>query len=193
LPSSENKLLQSERHLEEKIMTSFVNIQYANEHPGVSRIEAAIEGALVLRKRWSPARATLALLLCAVLAAVLVVGYQVMDSLAEGHLLVLWIALWLVSFAALALLSGTVNRLIEMTRSGLDGWAQRQARDRADQRLWRMAQSDSRVMADLQMAFSRQNAEGDAQHATAGPQTVLTQRALRLGSADLRAFLNQLR
>jgi hypothetical protein len=68
-------------------MTSFVNIQYANEHPGVSRIEAAIEGALALRKRWSPARATLALLLCAVLAAVLVVGYQVMDSLAEGHLL----------------------------------------------------------------------------------------------------------
>ena len=171
-------------------MTSFVNIQYANEHPGVSRIEAAIEGALALRKRWSPARATLALLLCAVLAAVLVVGYQVMDSLAEGHLLVLWIALWLVSFAALALLSGTVNRLIEMTRSGLDGWAQRQARD---QRLWRMAQSDSRVMADLQMAFSRQNAEGDAQHAAAGPQTVLTQRALRLGSADLRAFLNQVR
>ena len=127
------------------------------------------------------------------LAAVLVVGYQVMDSLAEGHLLVLWIALWLVSFAALALLSGTVNRLIEMTRSGLDGWAQRQARERADQRLWRMAQSDSRVMADLQMAFSRQNAEGDAQHAPAGTQTVLTQRALRLGSADLRAFLNQLR
>jgi hypothetical protein len=193
LPSSENKLLQSQRHLEEKIMTSFVNIQYANEHPGVSRIEAAIEGALALRKRWSPARATLALLLCAVLAAVLVVGYQVMDSLAEGHLLVLWIALWLVSFAALALLSGTVNRLIEMTRSGLDGWAQRQALDRADQRLWRMAQTDSRVMADLQVAFSRQNAGGDAQNALAGPQTVLTQRALRLGSADLRAFLNQLR
>ena len=126
-------------------------------------------------------------------AAVLVVGYQVMDSVAEGHLLVLWIALWLVSFAALALLSGTVSRLIEMTRSGLDGWAQRQARDRADQRLWRLAKSDSRVMADLQMAFSRQNAEGDEQTAAVGPQTVLTQRALRLGSADLRAFLNQLR
>ena len=174
-------------------MASFVNIEYAKEHPGVSRIESAIEGAMALRKRWSPARATLALLLCAVIAAVLVVGYQVMDSVAEGHLLVLWIAMWLISFAALALLSGTVNRLIEMTRSGLDGWAQRQARDRADQRLWRMAQTDSRVMADLQAAFSRQNDENDAQTAAAGPQTVLTQRALRLGSADLRAFLNQVR
>ena len=48
-------------------------------------------------------------------------------------------------------------------------------------------------MADLQVAFSRQNAENDAQTAAAGSQTVLTQRALRLGSADLRGFLNQLR
>jgi hypothetical protein len=148
---------------------------------------------MALRKRWSPAGATLALLLCAVLAAVLVVAYQVMDSVVEGHLLVLWIALWVISFTALALLSGTVNRLIEKSRSWLDSWAQRQARDRADQRLWRMAQTDSRVMADLQVAFSRQNAENDAQTAAAGSQTVLTQRALRLGSADLRAFLNQLR
>ena len=180
-------------------MTSFVNIEYATVHPGVSRIESAIEGAMALRKRWSPARATLALLLCAVLAAVLVVGYQVMDSVAEGHLLVLWIALWLISFAALALLSGTVNRLIEKTRSGLDGWAHRQARDRADQRLWRIAHSDSRVMADLQVAMSRHHAMTEtidvlpAADAAAVTSTVLTQRALRLGSDDLRAFIRQVR
>ena len=96
-----------------------------------------------------------ALLLTAMVAAVLVVAYEVMDSVVEGHLLVLWIALWAIGFASLALFSGTARQVVVATRSALDGWALRQARARADQRLWRIAQSDSRVMADIQAAVTR--------------------------------------
>ena len=175
-------------------MTSFINIQYTNEHPGVSRVESAIEGAMLLRKSWSPTRGLVALLLTAVAAAVLVVAYEVMDSVVEGHLLVLWIALWATGFASLAMVSGTVSRVGLGVKGYLDAWALRQARARADQRLWRIAQSDSRVMADLQVAMSRQQAEmQDLVVPAPVNSTVLTKRALRLGSADLRAFIRQLR
>lgn len=181
-------------------MPSFVSNQYPDQHPGVSRIESAIEGAMQLRKSWSPTRGLVALLLTAVAAAVLVVAYQVMDSVVEGHLLVLWIALWAAGFASMAMASGTVSRVALAAKSGLDSWAQRRARARADQRLWGMAQTDSRVMADLQVAMSRQQAltkNPQVMPLTAGAaavsKTVLTQRALRLGSDDLRAFIRQVR
>ena len=136
-------------------MSSFINIEYSKEHPGVKRVELAIEGALQLRKRWSASRGMAALLLTAMVAAVLVVAYEVMDSVVEGHLLVLWIALWAIGFASMALFSGTARQVAVATRSALEGWALRQARARADQRLWRIAQSDSRVMADIQAAVTR--------------------------------------
>ncbi len=181
-------------------MPSFVSNQYPDQHPGVTRIESAIEGAMQLRKSWSPTRGLVALLLTAVAAAVLVVAYEVMDSVVEGHLLVLWIALWAAGFASLAMVSGTLSRVGLAAKSGLDGWVQRQARARADQRLWRIAHSDSRVMADLQVAMSRHHAMTEtldlsppAAGAAALTSTVLTQRALRLGSDDLRAFIRQIR
>jgi hypothetical protein len=175
-------------------MPSFVSNSYPEQHPGVSRIESAIEGAMQLRKSWSPTRGLVALLFTAVAAAVLVVAYEVMDSVVEGHLLVLWIALWAAGFAALAMASGTVSRVGLAAKSALDGWAQRQARARADERLWGIAQTDSRVMADLQVAMSRQQ-DLMQNPAAAAPlaSTVLTQRALRLGSDDLRAFIRQIR
>jgi hypothetical protein len=181
-------------------MPSFVSNQYPDQHPGVTRIESAIEGAMQLRKSWSPTRGLVALLLTAVAAAVLVVAYEVMDSVVEGHLLVLWIALWAAGFASLAMLSGTVSRVGLAAKSGLDAWAQRQARSRADERLWSIAHSDSRVMADLQVAMSRHQAMTETSDvlspaALAGTvkSTVLTRRAIRLGSDDLRAFIRQIR
>jgi len=181
-------------------MTSFVRYQFPDQHPGVTRVEAAIEGAMQLRKSWSPTRGLVALLLTAVAAAVLVVAYEVMDSVVEGHLLVLWIALWAAGFASLAMVSGTVSRVILGAKESLDAWALRQARARADQRLWSIAHSDSRVMADLQVAMSRHQATTEsievspsAAGSAAVTSTVLTQRALRLGSDDLRAFIRQVR
>ena len=83
-------------------MTSFINVQHPAEHPGVVRVAAAFSAAGKLRKRISGTRSLATLLLSAMVAAAMVVAYQVMDSVAEGHLLVVWIALWAVAFAALA-------------------------------------------------------------------------------------------
>lgn len=134
-------------------MSSFINPQFSNEHPGVNRLEAAVEGARQLSARWTPARGLMALLLTAVLAAAVTVAYEVMDTAEEGHLLALWIALWVAVFAGVALLAG--SSAAKTLKSSLNAWAHRQAMARADARLWRIASTDARVMADLQNALSR--------------------------------------
>jgi hypothetical protein len=139
-------------------MTSFVNVNHPAEHPGVVRVEAAFSAAGQLRKRISGTRSLATLLLSAMVAAAMVVAYQVMDSVAEGHLLVVWIALWAVAFAALALFAGTTRRLAARTLSGLNDWSHAIAQGRADVRLWEAARADPRVMADLQAAITRQEA-----------------------------------
>jgi hypothetical protein len=44
--------------------------------------------------------------------------------------------------------------------AGLDAWSARVAQRRADERLWAIAQTDARLMADLQGAMNR-NADLD--------------------------------
>ncbi len=172
---------------EEFTMTSFVTIKYSNQHPGVTRVESAIDAAQHLRHNFSGTRGLATLLLSAIAAAIMVVAYQVMDSMAEGHLLVMWIALWAVAFAALALFAGTARNVAVRLKAGLDGWSRSLAEARADQRLWAMAQKDARVMADLQVAATRQESVSEAASATAVP-SALSARAIRLGGAELRAY-----
>ena len=136
-------------------MTSFVHIEYAKQHPGVTRVESAIDAAQQLRKGFSVTASLASLLLSALAASVMVVAYQVMDSVAEGHLLVIWIALWVAAFSTLAFFAGTARQLAARLKSGLDGWSREVAQARADQRLWAIAQADPRVMADLQAAMTR--------------------------------------
>ena len=136
-------------------MTSFVHLEYSTKHPGVARVESAIDAAQHLRHGFSGSRGLAKLLLSAIAAAVMVVAYQVMDSLAEGHLLVMWVGLWAVAFAALAIFANTTRRLAARIKAGLDSWSRRLAEARADERLWAMAKVDSRVMADLQHAVLR--------------------------------------
>ncbi len=136
-------------------MTSFVHLEYATQHPGVARVESAIVAAQHLRQGFSGTRALAKLLLSAIAAAVMVVAYQIMDTLAEGHLLVLWTGLWAVAFIALAAFANTTRLLAARLKTGLDSWSRNIAQSRADERLWAMAKVDSRVMADLQQAVAR--------------------------------------
>jgi hypothetical protein len=136
-------------------MTSFINVKHPAEHPGVVRVEAALAAAGQLKKQISGTRGLAALLLSAMVAAAMVVAYQVMDSVAEGHLLVVWIVMWAVAFAALALFAGAARRLAARAVSGLNDWSQAIAQARADVRLWEAAKVDPRVMADLQVAIAR--------------------------------------
>lgn len=174
-------------------MTSFVNTKYSTEHTGAARVESAIHAASQLRQGFSGTRGLAALLLSAIVASIMVVAYQVTDSVAEGHLLVIWIALWAVAFAGLALLAGTARNLATRTVAALDAWSQTVAQARADIRMWEAAKTDPRVMADLRVAMARQELASDEVAATPAaaepsPAAGLTQRAVRLGGAELRAY-----
>ncbi len=116
-------------------MTSFIDIKYPSHHQGADRVESAIEAAQRVRRDFSSARGLATLLLSALTAAVMVVAYQVMDSIAEGQLLAMWMALWLVAFAALALFAGAARRLAARARSSLDAWSRHRAQACDDQRL----------------------------------------------------------
>ena len=136
-------------------MTSFVHLEYSKQHPGVTRVESAIESAQQMRRGLFSTRTLATLLSSAVAAAVLVVANQVMGSVAEGHLLVIWIGMWVVGFAVLAAFAGTAHQLTLRMKAALDAWSRSMAVARADERLWSLAQNDSRVMADLQTAMTR--------------------------------------
>jgi hypothetical protein len=178
-------------------MTSFVNIKYSTQHPGVARAESAFGAVRQLAHAFSGTRGLATLLLSAIAAAVMVVAYQVMDSVTEGHLLVMWIAVWAVAFAVLAMFAGTARNAAVSLKAGLDSWSRSVAEARADQRLWQAARNDPRVMADLQMALLRSQADVEvaADATVVAPASVasapagLTQRALRVGGAELQAYL----
>ena len=163
-------------------MTRFVNIEYAKDHPGVVRLETAIESAQHIGRGFSGKRGVATLLLSAMAAAVMVVAYEVMDSVAEGHLLVMWIALWAAAFVSLAVFAGTARDLAMRIKVGLDNWSRALAETRADQRLWAAAKTDARVMADLQAAASRHDEDAtDAASTSASTSAVATTlRAKRL-------------
>ena len=174
-------------------MTSFVHLEYSTKHPGVARVEAAIDAAQHLRHGFAGTRGLATLLLSAIAAVVMVVAYQVMDSVIEGHLLVMWIAMWVAAFGALVFFASTTRHIAASMKAGLDGWSREVARSRADERLWATAKSDSRVMADLQCAMIRQEAEVEAANASfeAANPVGLTKRAIRMGGAELRANQRQ--
>ena len=136
-------------------MTRFVVSSYPSVHPGLARVEAAAEGWSQLRRSLSDGRGLAAALLAGLTAAVLVVAYQVMDSLAEGHLLVIWMGAWMAGFAALALLAAPTRRLSAGLISALREAAARRARTQAEARMWAVACSDARVMSDLTAASQR--------------------------------------
>ena len=98
------------------------------------------------------------MLLVAAVAALIVVADQLIDTWADGHLLVVWVALWTVAFAALALLAPPLRQLTTSLASLISRWSAAQARRRSDNALWAFAQQDYRVMRDLQVASIRDEA-----------------------------------
>lgn len=165
-------------------MTSFVHLDYSSKHPGVERVGSAIEAAQQLGDGFSGTRALATFLLSALAAAIMVVAYKVMDSVAEGHLLVMWIAMWAVAFAVLASFAGAARDVAVRLKASLDSWSRSMAESRADERMWAVAQSDPRVMADLRIAVTREESLP-----VAAPVAVTkVARTVKAGSSVLRAY-----
>jgi len=140
-------------------MTSYTHAGYSTRHPDAEQAEAALQTARELHRGFDGGKGMAAVLLAAIVSALLVVADQLLDTWADGHLMAAWVALWAVGFVAIALLAGTVRRFSGKVVAALDGWAARKAQSRADERLWSIALKDARVMADLQSALARDDAD----------------------------------
>lgn len=145
----------------------FVHLEYSTVHPGVARAEQVVQNVRDIRNNFSGPGSLSTLLLAAVVAAMVVVADQLIDTWADGHLLAAWVTLWAVGFVAVGLFAGATRELASRLMTGLDAWSARVAQRRADERLWSIAQTDARLMADLQCAMNR-NADHDmlGQHST---------------------------
>jgi ABC-type transport system involved in cytochrome bd biosynthesis fused ATPase/permease subunit len=135
-------------------MTSFVHIDYPVDHPGVLRAERAIGNIQQAARAFDATRAAGSLLLAAIVAALMVVANQVIDTWTEGHLLAAWIVMWLVAFAAIALFAAPAKRAAKAMRAVAQRWAAARKQAAEDQQLWNLALTDARVMADISRAMS---------------------------------------
>lgn len=105
-------------------------------------------------------RALSSLLLAAGVASLVVLADHMLEPWADEHHWAGWVALWAVAVGSLLALRGLTRALARMTMNTLDSWSARMAQRRADERLWHMAQTDSRLMADLQSALGRDEQDG---------------------------------
>ena len=99
------------------------------------------------------------MLLAATLAALLVVVDQLVDTRADGHLLAVWVALWTILFAAMAMSAQSLRQFAETSAARMARWFQARAAKRADDVMLRLAQQDHRIMRDLQVASLRSEYE----------------------------------
>jgi hypothetical protein len=135
-------------------MARFIQAQYPTHHAGVERFERAAESIKETATRFSGSRGLATLLLAAIVSALVVVANQVVETWTEGHLLAAWIVMWAVGFAALALLAEPAARAGVALRREFKGWAAARRQAAEDEKLWQVALTDARVMADISRAMN---------------------------------------
>ena len=139
------------RHRDEKLKKDSIMANYLRN----SHIAPRPGSVLPASQGFDSTKGLSAMLLAAMVSALVVVADQLMNTWVDGHLMVAWIALWVVGFSAIAVFGGAARKLAGTAVGALDAWSQRIAKGRADKRLWVIAQSDPRVMADLTAAMAR--------------------------------------
>lgn len=135
-------------------MTAFAHVDHPSQHPGVIRAERLVASIQSVSRNFDGARAGASLLLAAIVAALMVVANQVVDTWTEGHLLAAWIVMWAVAFAALALLSAPAKRFAASLRGSTRRWSAARQQRIQDEKLWNVALTDARVMADISRAMA---------------------------------------
>jgi hypothetical protein len=136
-------------------MSKFVHIDMPQSHTGVDRLENAVATLKTLPSRFDKARATASMLLAAVVSALLLAADALIKEVTDGHLLLAWVMLWLVGFVALVLLAKPMTQFARGLRVRMAVWKQERRAAAQDAKLWELASSDARVMADIRMAMMR--------------------------------------
>ena len=90
-----------------------------------------------------------------VFAALLAVADQVIDSWADGHMLLAWVMLWLSIFGGLALLTRPMRRASTASAFWLQTHVAALVQSRRDAALWELAMRDPRMLQELRAAKAR--------------------------------------
>ena len=120
-------------------------------NPGVSATSTSARSAYpVLRLPKTPVVFAAAVLV----ASVMLVPAELLESGADDHLLMVWLAVWTVVFAVLSVLATPFTLLVQDLMADVAAWriARKQAEE--DREFWAVALSDARVMNDLSRAMS---------------------------------------
>jgi hypothetical protein len=144
---------QAHENRRKNTMTSFVQVAQPTEHPGVVRAERAAGSITQAARNAASPRGAAVLLLSAIISALLVAANQV-GTWTEGHLMLGWIAVWTIAFAALALSASSLGGAARSLGAQLERWAAARRAAAQDEQLWRLALTDARVMADISRAMS---------------------------------------
>ncbi len=102
------------------------------------------------------------MLLAAAVSTLVLLADQYRHALTDGDLFAGWVLMWVVVFAGMALFAGTARRLAARAMRVLDGWSHARAQTRAEIRMWEIARTDPRIMAELTQARTRQESAADA-------------------------------
>ncbi|QCB47531.1 hypothetical protein [Hydrogenophaga sp. PAMC20947] len=95
------------------------------------------------------------MLLAAAVSTLVIVAEQYGNALTDGDLFLGWVLMWAVVFGSLALFAGTARSLAGRAMRVLDGWSRARAQSRAEVRMWEIARTDPRIMAELNQARTR--------------------------------------
>ena len=125
-------------------MTTFVNISYSTNHPGVARFERAYVAAKAIIQRLQQESTYAAALLMFGIMSLVASVYDIVDASQEGQELGAWVVLWT---AILVVLVSTAKYCMHQFKAWLKA-------DRED-RMWDVALTDYRVLADLRCAKAR--------------------------------------
>lgn len=142
-------------------MTSFIHVEKPATHPGIVRAEAVIDRVRAARRGLDGARGLAVLLLSAIVSSLLVVADWLMSNIDEGGLLVAWVVLWGVAFVGLALFAGTARSLAVRAATFARDVAKRRAAARADEKFLAYAQFDPRIMKEVNVIATHQQASAD--------------------------------
>lgn len=123
----------------------------------------------------NPRKLAVALLMASV-AVLLVVTDSLMNEWAESHVVAAWLALWLVGVVALVAL---------VALRGVTRFVAHKLMAKLDARLWAMAKAGPRLMAELEVAMSRQATESASRAPVKDLEQLSDRRAARIVRARL--------
>jgi hypothetical protein len=139
----------------ENSMITFMNPHFSTTHPGVGRLERVVQALQATTRFVESAKGLATLLLAALVATLMVVANEVIETWTDGHLLLAWIALWAVGFSMLAIFAHPIKAFVEGLSLQWHQWKAARHAQAEEDRMWQVAQQDPRLMAELRCAMQR--------------------------------------